>query len=307
MTSTAEGFQPGALVRARGRDWIVIPPDEPGVIRLRPVDGVEDDTAGIYGPLEQGEVKPSTYDLPDPKLAGDFTGALLLRDAVRLTLRSGAGPFRSVGRFSVTPRPYQYVPLIMALRLDPVRLLIADDVGVGKTIEAAMIARELLDRGVIRRIGVICPPHLCEQWATELREKFNIEAALVQPSTVARLERELPRRDINIFQYHPHLVASIDFIKSGKYRHLFLQNAPDLVIVDEAHTSARPGARGNNSQHRRYEFLNDLAQRLRTLYSRPPRPTAESRRAFVPCSDCLIPRSTSRRSWTSSDQTWSLT
>ena len=52
----------------------------------------------------------------------------------------------------------------MALRLDPVRLLIADDVGVGKTIEAAMIARELLDRGAVRRICVLCAPHLCEQW-----------------------------------------------------------------------------------------------------------------------------------------------
>ena len=58
-----------------------------------------------------------------------------------------------MGRLSVAPRPYQFVPLIMALRMDPVRLLIADDVGVGKTIEASMIARELLDRGVINRVG----------------------------------------------------------------------------------------------------------------------------------------------------------
>jgi SNF2 family DNA or RNA helicase len=56
------------------------------------------------------------------------------------------------------------MPLIMALRLDPVRLLIADDVGVGKTIEAGMIARELLDRGIARRLGVLTPAHLCDQW-----------------------------------------------------------------------------------------------------------------------------------------------
>jgi SNF2 family DNA or RNA helicase len=62
----------------------------------------------------------------------------------------------------VRPRPFQIVPLLMALRLDPVRLLIADDVGIGKTIEVALVARELLDRGEARRLAVICPPHLCE-------------------------------------------------------------------------------------------------------------------------------------------------
>src|SRR5205823_9027041 len=90
---------------------------------------------------------------------GDFTSGRLLRDAARLSTRAAAGPFRSFGRIAVEPRPYQLVPLMMALKLDPVRLLIADDVGIGKTIEAAVIARELLDRGEIRRLSVLCPPH----------------------------------------------------------------------------------------------------------------------------------------------------
>lgn len=156
-------YQPGALVRARGRDWVVMLPDEDDVLRLRPVDGIDRDAIGLFLPLEHDAVREAVYSKPVPAAAGDATGALLLRDAVRLALRSGAGPFRSMGQLSVSPRPYQFVPLLMALRIDPVRLLIADDVGVGKTIEAAMIARELLDRGVIRRIGVLCPPHLCDQ------------------------------------------------------------------------------------------------------------------------------------------------
>ena len=174
MVSAARYYQPGSLVRARGRDWVVIPSDVDQLVRLRPVDGVDEDEVGLFLPLERDAIKPSDYPPPDPESAGDFTSALLLQDAVRLTLRRGAGPFRSIGRLSVIPRPYQYVPLIMALRLDPVRLLIADDVGVGKTIEAAMIARELLDRGVARRLAVVCAPHLCDQWAQELSEKFNI-------------------------------------------------------------------------------------------------------------------------------------
>jgi len=102
----------------------------------------------------------------------------LLREAARLSTRAAAGPFRSFARIAVEPRPYQLVPLMMALRLDPVRLLIADDVGIGKTIEAALVARELLDRGEIQRLAVLCPPHLAEQWQKELAEKFHIETEL---------------------------------------------------------------------------------------------------------------------------------
>ena len=84
----------GLLVSARGRDWVVLPPDVPDVVRLRPVDGSDAEAIGIYLPLESEALKPSEYQPPDPALAGDFTGALLLRDAVRLGLRSDTSPFR---------------------------------------------------------------------------------------------------------------------------------------------------------------------------------------------------------------------
>ncbi|GAB4327371.1 MAG: hypothetical protein Kow0010_10920 [Dehalococcoidia bacterium] len=256
----APAWRPGALVSARERTWVVLPPDEPDVIRLRPVDGHEDEAVGVFEPLEPGAVDEARYELPEPSHTADFAAALLLHDAARLKLRSGAGPFRSLGRISVTPRPYQFVPMLMALRLDPVRLLIADDVGVGKTIEAAMVARELLDRGVVRRIGVLCAPHLCEQWAEELRTKFNIDAAVIQPARMARLERGVPRQDVSVFRYYRHLVASIDFVKAGRYRKSFLDNAPDLIIVDEAHTMARPrGDIGGRAQHQRHELVREIA------------------------------------------------
>jgi superfamily II DNA or RNA helicase len=214
---------------------------------------------GVFLPLESANVKSAAFVDPEPRDAGDATGVMALFDAARLNLRSGAAPFRSLGRISVVPRPYQFVPLIMSLRLDPVRLLIADDVGVGKTIEAGMIAREMLDRGLAKRLGVLCPAHLCDQWERELREKFSLETALVQPSQIARLERQLPRQDISIYEYYPNLVASIDFVKSERHRDPFLRNAPDLIIVDEAHMAARPRGATNKSEHQRYELLRDLA------------------------------------------------
>ncbi|MCL5780969.1 MAG: ATP-dependent helicase, partial [Firmicutes bacterium] len=167
----------GSLVKARGREWVVLPDSRDDLLVLRPLGGTEDEVTGIYLPLEQ--VEPARFDLPDPSKLGDYRSCRLLRDAVRLGFRSGAGPFRSFARLAVEPRPYQLVPLLMALKLDPVRLLIADDVGIGKTVEACLIARELLDRGEVRRLAVLCPPHLAEQWQTELKEKFHIEAELV--------------------------------------------------------------------------------------------------------------------------------
>lgn len=252
-------FSPGQLVRVRGRDWVALPSGRADLLSLRPVDGYDEPPTGFYLPLEPEQPQPAAYELPGTEQLGDFRGGLLLADALRLSLRSGAGPFRSAGHLSVKPRSYQYVPLIMALRLENVRLLIADDVGIGKTIEAAMVARELLDRGLVRRIGVLAPAHLCEQWKRELSEKFGIEAALVQPSTMARLESARPRQDVSVFAHYQHVVASIDFVKSDRYRRAFMADAPDLIIVDEAHGSARPGGMAGGSQHRRYELVRALA------------------------------------------------
>ena len=102
---------------------------------------------------------------------------------------------------------------MMALKLDPVRLLIADDVGIGKTIEACLIGRELLDRGEIKGLSVLCPPHLAEQWQRELAEKFHIDAELVLSGTIKRLERDLPIGE-SVFNRHPFTVVSTDFIKA---------------------------------------------------------------------------------------------
>ena len=69
MTTSVRHYQPGALVNARGRDWVVIPSDEDGLVRLRPVDGVDDDAIGVYLPLEADAIQPSQYPPPDPELS----------------------------------------------------------------------------------------------------------------------------------------------------------------------------------------------------------------------------------------------
>ncbi|MFB6285286.1 MAG: helicase-related protein [Candidatus Bipolaricaulia bacterium] len=261
MNGDGGRFQAGSLVRCRDREWVVLPSTDPELIRLRPLGGGDEEVVGLHRRLVnlgQDRLEPASFPLPSPDQAGDFVSARLLWDAARLRLRDGAGPFRSLGRLSVRPRPYQYVPLLMALRINPVRLLIADDVGIGKTIEGALIAREMLDRGEIERICVLCPPYLADQWQRELFEKFHIHAEVVRSGTAARLERRLPPGDASIFSHYRHLIVSVDYAKSDRHRHAFLQSCPEFVIVDEAHGSVRSTGHGEG-RHQRHDLLNKLS------------------------------------------------
>src|SRR5664280_1924327 len=155
----------GSLVKTRGREWVVLQGSADDLVMVRPLGGTEAEITGILTALES--VEPASFSLPNADDPGDYLSCNLLRDAIRLGFRSSVGPFRSFAKLGVDPRPYQLVPLLMALKQDPVRILIADDVGIGKTIEAGLIARELLDRGEVKRLAVLCPPQLAGQWRSE--------------------------------------------------------------------------------------------------------------------------------------------
>lgn len=255
-TAATAQYQPGALVRARGREWIVLPGSQSDLLRLRPLSGSESDVTVLSPALEAEDeaVSPANFPPPVASQTASHESALLLRDALLMSLRRGAGPFRSFGHLSFQPRAYQLVPLLMALKQQVVRLLIADDVGIGKTIEGGMIARELLDRGEVRRFAVLCPPHLVEQWVQELDQRFHIKAVAVTAASAARLERGLPLTE-NIFTTYPHTVVSLDYIKSDRRRGDFATRCPELVIVDEAHTCVG----GDVGRHQRHDLLRLLA------------------------------------------------
>lgn len=249
-------FQAGSLVSARGREWVVLPDSTDDFLVLRPLGGTDDDIAAVLPEIEQ--VSSASFPPPQPDDLGDQVSAGLLRSALQIGFRSTAGPFRSLAGLAVEPRAYQLVPLLMALRQETVRILISDDVGIGKTVEAGLIAAELLALGDARGMAVLCSPALAEQWARELREKFGLDAELVLPSTTHRLERTLIG-DESIFQRYPVTVVSTDFIKSDRRRHEFLRTCPDLVIVDEAHTAVSDGGPGGRARTQRYDLVGDLA------------------------------------------------
>lgn len=248
-------FSVGSLVRARGRDWVVLPDSSDELLLLRPLGGAESEVSGLLTSLEA--VEPATFDLPSPEDLGDDRSAALLRDALRLGFRSSAGPFRCFGGLNFEPRPYQLVPLLMALRQETTRLLIADDVGTGKTASALLVAAELLAQGEVSRVAVLCPPHLATQWREEMVEKFHLDPVVVLSATAPRLERQC-RMGESIFDHYDMTIVSTDFIKADRRRHEFLRAAPELVIVDEAHTCTPDGGT-RGGRHQRYELLQGLA------------------------------------------------
>lgn len=259
---------PGCIVRCRNRDWVLLPSERPEVFRLRPLTGATDEVVEIHrhladlvgSALPEERVRSSGFPPPTPDDLSDAGSAHLLWQAARLTLREGATPLRSLGRISVRPRVYQFVPLLMALRLDPIRLLIADDVGVGKTIEALLIVRELMDRGEVRRLCVLCPPYLCDQWQKELREKFSLDAVVIRSGTVNQLDREKPSTQ-SIYRYYPVQVASIDFVKTDRNRHQFLLDCPELIVLDEAHGATEAAGPGRTQQER-HQLVRDVATKV---------------------------------------------
>jgi superfamily II DNA or RNA helicase len=252
---TVTDYPAGSLVHARGRDWLVLPGAPEGTLLARPLGGHEDETTVLLPGFDQ--LRSATFTDPTVEDRGDAGRARLLRDALRLSFRATGGPFRSFANLSVTPRNYQLVPLMMSLAQDTTRLLIADGVRVGKTVEAGLIAAELLATGEAGRLAVLCSPQLAPQWQSELRNKFGITAELLLPSTVNRLK--VPWGS-TVYQHYPHLVISTDFIKQRSRRDEFALHCPELVIVDEAHTCVAPASAAKSSQaHLRYALLRKIA------------------------------------------------
>ncbi|MGP8216607.1 MAG: helicase-related protein [Bacteroidia bacterium] len=256
----SQEFDIGSLVKLYDREWVVMPSVDNEIINLKPLGGMEEEAISVFKGLRLQEDKLEKFNFSPPSSndAGDFATARLLYNASRLLFRNGAGPFRCFGKLSFRPRSYQLVPLILSLRQKLIRLLIADDVGIGKTIEAGIIVRELIDRGELNSFAVICLPHLCEQWQQELKDKFSIDAVIIRSGTIRSLERSLLPTQ-TIFTHYPYQIISIDYVKSETHNQQFIRECPEFVIVDEAHTCSNTGGQKSSNQQQRYKLLKALS------------------------------------------------
>ena len=252
-----KSLEAGEVIKARQRDWLVLSKhtDQTTTLQVRALESVDGSTLTLHPNLEITPITRSQITLPDSvKCFSTQSKAALYDDALRLSLSQGSGPFHSPAQMTFEPRAYQLVPLLMALRLEVPRILIADDVGIGKTIEAGLILRELMDRGEVHRFSVLCPPHLVEQWENELLTRFNIQAVAVTSKSIRQLERRLPIAE-SVFEVYPYTIVSLDYIKARKRQENFARNCPDFILVDEAHTCIGT----SHGKQQRYRLLAELA------------------------------------------------
>lgn len=255
---------PGSIVKLRSRLWRVDDLRD-DILTATSIDGAPIERRRFFLPLEK--CSPGSIEPPSGKVVGNFSGQELLLRAYRLSMIHGTAPLLSLQRSRVVPEPFQMVPVIMSLEMPRVRMLIADDVGLGKTIEAGLIVTELFARQRASRLLVICPASLREQWREALNYFFHIDARIISSRHRREMERELPP-GTNPWEYYPYLIASMDYAKMPEVRPQILEQKNwDVVLVDEAHNVAKPHQ--VDSRHRvemeRWELMRDLSTRTKHL------------------------------------------
>jgi superfamily II DNA or RNA helicase len=159
--------------------------------------------------------------------------------------------------------PYQLEPALASLRHGALRLLVADDVGLGKTVEAGLVVREVAMAAPLSRTLIVCPASVREQWAQELATLFGLTPVIADAAWLRRAARELPA-DVNPWAVPGIHLASMDFVKRPEALHSLEQLRWDLLVVDEAHAATRTSHR-----HAAIHALGCRSRRLILLTATP--------------------------------------
>jgi SNF2 family DNA or RNA helicase len=274
----------GQLAIVRKRPFVVteiIPPtagiggtaaQQNHLIKLSSVedDGLGDELQVIWE-LEPGTAVHEKSALPDPDSFAPPKRLQAFLDAVRWGAVSQAddkalqSPFRS----GIEVDDYQLDPVVRALSMPRVNLLIADDVGLGKTVEAGLVVQEMILRHRVRSVLIVCPSSLQVQWQEEMRDKFGLEFRIVDSESISELRRKRGIH-VNPWAHFPRLITSVDFLKRERQLRTFRETLPagdqptyprayDLLIVDEAHNVAPSGRGKYATDSMRTQAIRSLA------------------------------------------------
>jgi len=260
--SSSSPPEPGQIVRVRQRPFVV-QGTLPGRLptgrheHLVTLSSVEEDALGdelqVVWELEPGAEIFEQMALPAPTGWDDPERLDAFLDAVRWGAISSAdvdalqSPFRS----GIEIEEYQLDPVARAIRMPRANLLIADDVGLGKTIEAGLVVQELILRHRVRTVLIVCPSSIQVQWQEQMRDKFGLKFRIVDSDLMRDLRRTRGIH-VNPWNHFPRLITSIDFLKRDRPMRLMREVLPaqgeityprrfDLLIVDEAHNVAPSG------------------------------------------------------------------
>jgi len=255
-------IKPGIIVNMRNRLWRVDEFDGMEVVAT-PITGNSDDQRIFLADVEN--IREERFERINAELPGDLSAQRLLLRAYQFDLIHGSAPFLSLHRSSVVPYNYQMVPLVLALEKPNTRMLIGDDVGLGKTIEAGLIISELIQRGKVKRVIFLTPANLKQQWKEALDYFFHIKATIVDSFSRKEFEKELPA-GANPWQYFQFVIASVDYAKSPDIKQQIQEQQWDLLLVDEVHLCAKPHSNARaTKQQKRYELVKDLSKKIANL------------------------------------------
>lgn len=290
--------KPGDIVEVRGANWAVADVREQGLPRSSADDGVPqlnhvislqslaEDRMGeelnVIWELEVGHSVAPDQGLPGMITAEGFDDPNRLAafvDAVRWGAVTSAneGAFQAPFRSGANVEAYQLEPLRRALQAPRTNLLLADDVGLGKTIEAGLVVQELLLRHRARSVVIVCPPSLALKWQDEMREKFGLDFVIVNSDVMAEVRRT-HGLNANPFRLFPRVIVSMAWLPGLRAQRLMRdvysevgkvnsarRYAFDILVVDEAHHVAPSsptsvgGARGYAVDSQRTAAVRELA------------------------------------------------
>lgn len=267
-------FSAGMTLRVRGERFLVLeasplPRTERGPqarLLLRGLEGpLRNQLLSVIHPIER--VAPEEVHALSVERAGRLARFRLLHEAFALQLAPPPDTLVGASRSRVEFERYQQVPSLRALSLPRPRLLIADDVGLGKTIEAGLILRDLNARRRATRVLIVSPPSIMDQWQTEMGQKFGFQFKVFDGEGLhsARLKREG-----NPWKNNPRVIASRDFIKRREGAFIELAAAHwDVVVIDEAHHVAARQHEEEKLQHELAVWLSEATDALLLLTATP--------------------------------------
>ena len=266
--------EPGELVRVRSRQWLVEAVEEPGGSPVVSLACADDDAQGqalqVFWECEldrrilhdEGWNALGKRGFDDPRRFAAFFHTLRWNCVTATDPRLIQSPFRAGIRLDA----YQMEPLRKALRLPRVNLFIADDTGLGKTVEAGLIARELLLRKKAKTIVVAAPPSVLEQWKGEMEERFGLVFEVLDRAYVSRMRRERGF-GVNPWRTHSRFLVSHRLLADPAYADpmrewLGPMSPGSLLILDEAHHAA-PSSGGRYGIETKFtRAVRDLAGRF---------------------------------------------
>jgi superfamily II DNA or RNA helicase len=274
---------PGAMIRVRSSTWKVLSHERRSgghVVMCKGTAGlVKDKSARFVLELENDYkiLDPAVINLVRDVSPGLIDTKLFLEASFRATPTTKRQPL-TFGKAAIDDLSFQHVPVEMALAQERVRLLIADDVGLGKTLEAGMIASELILRGRAKRILVVTTRSMLGQFQKEFWTRFSIPLSRLDSSAIRRMRTQIPAH-YNVFDQFDRSIVSIDTLKrDSQIRAAIEQSNWDLIIIDEAHNAAKrqKSAGGQSLRSRLAKLLSRQADSLLLLTATPHDGSQES-------------------------------